>query len=505
MTKEQMNDEDRTLLSNFVTNVEGDVFALKNLSPELQAAVFGRYARSSKGARTLLVTEFRDQLTDPEQSERAREFNNRVFNEFGHASLSQLCTVHLGIEGVSQIATKLIERSRLCSYMEQSTRAIDWSNNPQYVVPSELTNVGLEEPYLEICDRAFTWYAKWMRRLLDAVYNPQKKRRIDKSAVLDIVRGALPLSIKSSLGMVGSAQSYASLISRLWTSPYVEAVEIGDKIFDQLTQVAPTFMRHTKDSVGFRTQRGQFLLNEEDDLLGPESVTLQGPSVRLIDWDQDWLQKLTSAVLFERGYGLEYGRQAANKLTYAQALRLVEGYCGGRRAYWQRPGRALESVSCEFEFVTDYGIFRDLQRHRMLTCEWQRPRLELGFDSLTWARPIVGDIWSELHSSWMTHMNRQIKDISALEKQMRDSLGDLDPVNQCIIDYAKPMATYIRYRIRCNIRELMHILELRTQHGGHESYRKICQQAFRDVQHQMPLIASIMLVNEESALLAHLP
>ena len=123
-------------------------------------------------------------------------------------------------------------------------------------------------------------------------------------------------------------------------------------------------------------------------------------------------------------------------------------------------GRAFERTSYRFDVLTDYGAFRDLQRHRLLTLEWQPLSTRHGYsepDALGDAG--VADAWT------------RVMDASAdLYEAMR--AAGLDAA----APYAVAMAYRVRFYMEMNAREAMHTIELRTAPQGHPAYRRVCQQ-----------------------------
>ena len=89
-----------------------------------------------------------------------------MFSEYGDDSVAQLGGVHLACEGASNILTKVLEWGRLMAYLEQSTRYVPYTDRPggrwKYHVPAELDGHPLRARYVEVLDRAFETYARWI-------------------------------------------------------------------------------------------------------------------------------------------------------------------------------------------------------------------------------------------------------------------------------------------------------------------------------------------------------
>jgi hypothetical protein len=151
-------------------------------------------------------------------------------------------------------------------------------------------------------------------------------------------------------------------------------------------------------------------------------------------------------------------REAVAGMTADERARVVRAYVGERENRRHKPGRALERIVYRFDVCSDYGAFRDLQRHRMLTVEWQELSPRHGYDipvEVTDAG--MGDVW-----------HRTLARQAALWER-------LYPDFPRQAQYAVGLAWRIRYSIQLNARAAMQMLELRTTPQGHPSYRRICQ------------------------------
>jgi hypothetical protein len=142
----------------------------------------------------------------------------------------------------------------------------------------------------------------------------------------------------------------------------------------------------------------------------------------------------------------------------------LTAYVGDRRNRRHRPGRAFERTDYRFELVTDYGAFRDLQRHRMLTIEWQRLGIGLGYDM----PEVVADAGLDVGYA------------EAIERA-EDLYRTLVPEFPEQASYAVALSHRIRYVMQCNAREAMHLIELRSGAQGHPAYRRVAQQMHRAI------------------------
>src|SRR6266700_4602614 len=258
---ESFTADERAALAPYVTNLDGPVFALTNLPEVVKGALFARYSRSPKSLRRLLLDEFMGTgaLVSPVgavfDTTRAERLYERVFSEYGDDSLSQLGGVHLACEGASNILTKVLEWGRLMAYLEQSTRYIPYTDRPggrwRYHVPVELDGHPLRPRYVEILDRAFETYGRWIEPLRAhwAARLPRPSGTSDtawnstiRAKALDSLRGLLPAATRSSVGIFGTGQGYEALLLRMRTHALAEVRDYAESMLVELRKVIPAFL-----------------------------------------------------------------------------------------------------------------------------------------------------------------------------------------------------------------------------------------------------------------------
>src|SRR5262245_58167054 len=232
---ETFTDEERQRLAPYFTNLDGHVFALTNLPDTVKGALFARYSRSAKSLRRLFLDEFADKVDAPQAagsgaavgSARAERLFDKVFNEYGDDSVAQLGGAHIACEYVSNVLTKALEWGRLMAYLEQSTRYVPYTDKLhgrwRYHVPAEIEGA-LRERYTLTMDAAFETYASLIPRMQAHFAErfpraPQDSEAVHRSAVrakaLDTLRGMLPASTQSNVGIYGTGQAYEALLLRM--------------------------------------------------------------------------------------------------------------------------------------------------------------------------------------------------------------------------------------------------------------------------------------------------
>ena len=265
------SEDERRVLAPYFTNLDGPVFALRNLPEVVKGALFARYSRSPKSLRRLFLDEFVDQveaghsLTEIGMA-RADKLYERVFDDYGDDSVAQLGGAHLACEGASNILTKVLEWGRLMAYLEQSTRYIAYNdrlgNRWKYLVPAELDDhTDLKRQYSAALDHAFEVYAQWIPPLEDyyrARY-PQAPgdadgvyKRTIRAKALDTLRGLLPAATQSNVGIFGTGQAFEALLLRMRVHPLIEVRHYADLMLTELRRVIPSFLKRVD-----RADRGQ--------------------------------------------------------------------------------------------------------------------------------------------------------------------------------------------------------------------------------------------------------
>jgi hypothetical protein len=155
------------------------------------------------------------------------------------------------------------------------------------------------------------------------------------------------------------------------------------------------------------------------------------------------------------------------RMSADERRQVVHAYVGDRANRRHRPGRALERSSYRFDVVSDYGAFRDLQRHRMLTIDWQPLDTSLGYD--------VPDAAIE------AGVAPAFEESMARSASLHEALAPLFPQQA---PYAVALAFRIRYVMQMSAREAMHVLELRSGAQGHPAYRAVVREMHRLIAEQ---------------------
>ena len=480
---EEFTPAESDILKRYFTNLDSPVFALVNLPEVVKGALFARYSRSAKSLRRLFLDEFVNELeVQGDVSldatigiERAESLYEKIFVEYGDDSVAQLGGVHLACEQASNLLTKILEWGRLMSYLEQSTRYISYDNRLggryRFYRDPEVLSGRFGTRYVGDMDRMFDTYSGLVESLTTHVRKvvPQGPKDSDfiyrqatRAKALDAVRGVLPASALSNVGIYGSGQAYEALLLRMRANPLPEARLYADLMLTELRKVVPSFLRRVDQPD--RGGRWSQYLSETSidthsvvhDLFATEEIEPE-ESVVLSDFDPEGEDKLLAAICYSH---LTLSESQIYKkvqgMSHGEKVRLIRAYVGDRTNRRHRPGRAFERTDYRFDVLSDYGAFRDMQRHRMLTIEWQPLTPNHGY-----VRPDIVDDASQ------TSAFDEVMDRSA---DLYDALLPEYPTQAA---YAVSMAYRIRYVMQFNAREAMHMLELRSSPQGHPAYRKV--------------------------------
>jgi thymidylate synthase ThyX len=493
--------QERAALAPHFTNLDLPVFALVNLPETVKGALFARYSRYQGTLRRLFLDEFAGDLEagvarafDGEEGERAAGLYKRIFLGYGDDSVAQLGGAHVACEWVSNVMTKVLQRGRLAGYLEQSTRYIPYdapiAEGRGYRYWSDAS---LGPDYQAAMDFLFDTYAASLPRVMDwaadrfprAEDEPEAAHlRSIKAKALDLLRGLLPAASLSHMGIFATGQAYEQLLLRLMASPLPEARDYGRMILGELKLVMPSFVQRVElpdrggEWIGYLEERERAARRWAGRLGLDRSPAGEpgGPSVRLlsVEGSED---DLLAALLYETTACPEdEARAAVRALPPDERAAMLAELVGERSNRRHRPGRGFEALRYRFEVVSDYGGFRDLQRHRMLTIQWQTLTPDLG-----------AGVPEELEQAGVADAYRE-----GLERSRAEYERLVDAGRPEIAPYALCLGYRIRYLLDMNAREAMHLIELRSGREGHPTYRAVAHGLYEQIAAVHPAVAAAM-------------
>ncbi len=484
-------------LESAVTNTKDNVYAFtEKLSPITIAAAMARLSRRGDDMRITILDEF------AAKAGKDQKLLQRVITAYGDDSVQQLVGQHVVVEGASNLLTKKLEWGRLAAYLEQSTRYIyfdqkDPSGNYKYYTPDYL-KAEVKQKYVQTLDKIFDLYSKMVHDLTKYVRTnsntPNEEQDIawqgaTRAQACDAVRSVLPVATKSTVGIYASGQALESLIMHLLSDGLPEARQTGQKLLDEARKVIPTFLeRADKPDRGgawtaYRSNTANAVKKLSDKYLPPRFGQHEEPVTLTEVWPRNELDLVPDMLYEHSNLSREEIKQAVAKWPYSKKEAIFMAYMGERLNRRHKPGRALENAHYSWDLVCDYGIFRDLQRHRIVEdLEWQVLTPRYGFE--------VPELVDE---AGLTDDFEKCFDLSLeLHSLLQSSGYELEA------QYATLLGHKMRWKLTYNAREAFHFHELRTSPQGHPGYRKLVQQMHDKLAEVHPMMAEAMkFVNKD--------
>jgi thymidylate synthase ThyX len=505
---EEFTEEQVKILDRFVSNTSSNVFVLQNLPEVIKGALFSRYSRSTLGLRSLLLKEFilnedtafhsiagkqRESAPSEEQKvaiQKAQNFYDRILDGYGDDSIGELGGAHLAVENVSMLAAKVIEDSRIGgSPLEKSTRYIYFDQKvngryPFYQEPVLMTSA-YRDLFQNTCNHLFDTYGQLIPQLTaqmeqgfpkDPVISKAAYTAALRAKVLDCLRGLLPAGAMTNMGIYGNGRFFESLIQKLHSHSLGEMQEIGKKMHSELTKVIPSFVRRADLSHRHFHTYAQFASRMGDEIrncAGMREVKrepLSEAGVRLVGYNKEAPIEVAAALLFgASSAGLFELREYCQSLSHEELETILETGASSRENRRHKSPRALEHAHFTFEIVADFGVYRDLHRHRMLTQERQPLSCNHGF----YMPPEI--LGTAMEGKYVEAMEMAKKAYGVIAAEFPEEA-----------QYVVPMAYNIRWYFHVNLRALQWICELRSQAAGHSTYRLIAQEMAAQVKKALP-------------------
>lgn len=503
--------EQETLLKHF-SNYDDSVFAITTPRQVDRGALMSRYSRTDKSMRRIFLDEFL-----PNEN-RGEEFYNKVLIEYGDDSVAELGIAQIAIEGISNIAVKKIEDRRIgLSYLEKSSRYVAWDKklHGEYKFHREPTIMQsrFADAYITSCNLDFDTYSKNIENMLkfirekepidklrfvesesgkEILFSKLKNEQDVKSAIfiynattkakaLDILRGLLPAATLTNVGISGNGRSFEYLLTILFSSKLEEEKTIAEKIKHALDSTIKSFVRRSTDKHGLSMQQYLETLQETTHKIGRKHRVYSkhiGDLVKLIDYESESKakDKIIAAILYE-SQAAPYGEilSKIRKMDVETKSQIIKEFVKKRQNRRQRPSRAFEMTQYTFDIIGNFGMFRDLHRHRVLTLERQLLTTDHGF---TIPKEII-----ELG------INKEYVECMKQSKHVFDSMRKKYPQQaQYVVNF-----TYnYPFFINMNLREAVHLIELRTIPQGHIDYRRVAQKMFMLIQRVHPNLSQMI-------------
>lgn len=480
---------------------------------------------------------------------RAEAFYTRVLSDYGDDSVGELGGAHVAFQEVSQIAAKRIEDHRIgLSFLEKSSRYVPFDDKVdgryRYYRDRTLLNSRYGADVLALLNGLFDAYASTLPLMIAHLQARYPIDSIDfenaltgevvrfgnisddeflKSAAFayrqavraqacDLLRCFLPMATLTNVGVWGNGRALENLLLHLHADPFAENRLLGKAGQHDLEQVIGPFIKRANDERGKRLQgylqerraaQGELaarFLTTTGDPGSPRAATRgrangdptlmhdapnvagdgprdPGARATLVHYDPAALDQIAGAILFSAtDYSKAEVMARVRNLSEAAKAEIVRGYLGVRGNRRHKPGRAFEHAHYEFDLLLNIGEYRDLQRHRLVTPDRQPYTTAHGYDTNDEIRA-VPDIRAVYDAA-----------MESADALYRALAGEYPNEAQ----YVVPFGYRVRYNLEINLRELYHLIELRTAEQGHPDYRMTCQAMYRELHKVHPLLVEGM-------------
>lgn len=485
--------EDAEILSRHVSSLEKDIYALKNLPPEVISVLFAYVSRSPASFRDNLLkllkqgellpkgafTEARDYFAAAEK--KAAKFHEKWVVGFGHKSVAEHAVCSAAIENISILASKVIEDSRLAAFTEKSTR-YQFFDRTKYYKPEKIMESKFAQEYERVMNSLFDFYVESTQKMIEFMkkkfprpksMNEKFYESITKARACDVLRYALPASTLTNIGMTANAREWEHVIVKMLSHPLEEVNQIALQLKEECGKILPTLLKAAEKSDYFFETEKRMLSFAKNFALKPNN----NKEVELVLSGKNPEAKLVASILYRYSqHSFKQALEQALKMSQSQKEKVIDEFMKGIQS--EQPLRELEHVYFTFDILVDFGAFRDIQRHRMCTQTTQLLTTDHGYSAL---REIID---CGLQGKFNECMHSAKKLFDSMRKEM--------PFEA---QYCVPLAFKKRVLFTWNLRELWHFIKLRSGKAGHESYRRIAQQCYFELKEKHPLLAKYLSVD----------
>lgn len=505
--------KEKRILNKHFTNTDSMVFGIITPKQVDRGALMSRYSRTNKSMRRIFLDEFLSNET------RGEDFYDKVLQEYGDDSVAELGEAQIAIEGLSNIAVKKIEDRRIgLSYLEKSSRYVKWNEKDskgryQFYRDSTISNSRFADMYEQSCNLSFDTYSKNIEPMINYIrekypidmysFKEDNKEKLfeklksetsiktanmiyrgsTKAKALDLLRGLLPASTLTNVGITGNGRAFEYLLTILASSDLKEEQDLATSIKKELEVSIKSFVKRADDKYGKQFQNYQKLIKSK-----AKEITIKnthniknnlGTYVELVDYESEKtaMDKIITSIFYDHITGMSYKdiEKQVKNVPHTQKTQIIKEFAKLRTNRRHRPSRAFENVYYTFDLCNNFGMFRDLHRHRALTLQRQLLTTDHGYT-----------IPNEVSTL-------------GIEDDYIDCMENTREVFEKIRVKYPEQAQYVvnfgynyPYFIKFNLREACHLIELRTIPQGHADYRKVAQQMFKKISDIHPNLSKIM-------------
>ncbi len=507
-------------------------YASYGAPPEIQAYALAKYSRSSQSM---------SQSIEELSAQRAEQFLDTFYFQYGHRSIADLAHVTMAIENCSLLAEFYITDESLWDGQSRSTRYQNFHKNNFYIPQSIAKQPELLEPFRNALHTALDNYrciTDMCIRIIEQVtpkpdaMDPTAYKRTVKARAFDVGRYFLPLATHTSVGQITSARVLEQQIVRLNSLNIPELTEIAEAmrmaarnpadnfvakkiqqacestklsteqtagLLRELTETgiletpaAPTLVKYTAAS-SFQSQAAEAARNALR-FVPPERAAAPSDIRKIIlaAPETDPLEAFAAEIIYltepniRYPQALEYARRASNETKTAAwnaAMELRGEYDELLRI--QRIGYMIV-----FDMLIDFGALRDFHRHRRCLQIIPQLGLDMGFDA-------PADIFSLAFGPKGAEIAQEMGLFQEFSDRMEKSIATAAHFPDTTSGlYLAPLGARQRAVFKMDIAEAVYIAELRSKPGGHFSYRHAAWQMAKALTATYPFLKnSVRAVN----------
>ncbi|QHN05026.1 FAD-dependent thymidylate synthase [Granulicella sp. WH15] len=502
-----------------------DVYAIHGADPEVLAYAMAKYSRSSLSMRESLAEI---------SSQRAEQFLNTFYFQYGHRSIADLAHIPFAIERLSLLAAIALVDEQRWDGQERSTRYQNFRRSGWFT-PALGAETAAYTAAVESLFHSYDAVSAGMLEALklaiplpdptsDRAMKPDAWERTLKARAFDVARYLLPLATNTSLGQIVNARTLETQVSRLLTSEFAEIRTIAEQLrvaatgpawnvqqpvmqqlCDEITALdpalgakaaetllrpintAPTLVKYAVPNPYLAESRtlGAELVAE---LMGTQAID-STPIVDLLDGDEPLEVELATSLLYPHAhYGYRQLRSNVAALPSARLTEIVATMTRSRGRHDELLRGFSSGHSLRFDILMDIGGFRDMHRHRKCT------QLLQGFTDLHGYDEPICPGQPTLAEAGLEQPYRAAMDAAfAAYRSLRDSGA---PEAAQSSQYLLPLGTRCRAMFKMDLAEAVYISELRSGIAGHFSYRRVAWEMYLAVKRQHPALAPLFRIDD---------
>lgn len=452
------------------------IYVMPDLPPEVVAVAFAKTSRSPEPF---------DQIAAELTATASAKFHEKWVVGYGHASVAEHAVLSLAVENVSILAAKAIEDNRLASYTEKSTRYQVYDPNHVYRPASFASSPQLNKLYESLITTLLSNYQTWHRRAVDWLRTtaPKNENETDRAwetrlraKACDSIRYLLPTATLTNLGWTVNARALAAAIRKLSGSDIAEFRDIAAELNATAVAEVPTLLKYSDPDYS-RVESAKAVAGK----LAPlgmrhqEEHNEQTSETRLLSCEADGLHRLCCGVAYaNQPSGWSALDKSLSRWSTDDMMALLRASLTGMGPYDPLP-RAFECLNYLFEVTVDFGAWRDIQRHRIGTQIAQDLSPDLGY-----AIPRL-----------IEEMGLKPEFVAMIDSSasVYDALRATYPSEAA---YALMLAFRKRTLFNWNLREIFHFVRLRGTAKGHDAYRKVAFDLWREVLEKQPWLGDLL-------------